>query len=107
MKKTLAIMLWVGVVVLYFTGIGCSNYSRQTSLILAKVEHAILPHTYFNEVVILTFHDISSTDKTRYAISPQMFESEIQDIVNNGYNVISLTTFAGLTLGFPPLLLPR
>lgn len=99
MKKTLAIMLWVGVVVLYFTGIGCSNYSRQTSLILAKVEHAILPHTYFNEVVILTFHDISSTDKTRYAISPQMFESEIQDLVNNGYNIISLAQAVNFSQG--------
>lgn len=48
------------------------------------------PHPYRNEVIILTFHDISSTDKSHYAITPQMFETEIKDIVDNGYHVIPL-----------------
>lgn len=47
-------------------------------------------HSYNNEVVILTFHDISSTDKSLYAITPPMFESDIKDILKNGYHIITL-----------------
>lgn len=56
-------------------------------------------YSHSNEVVILTFHDVSSTFKTTYTITPGMFEAKIQNLVSNGYTVISLNQMVNFVHG--------
>lgn len=97
------ITVWIAITLLSLLLTGCNRYSNSfqpNNKLLggANIRRTAQPYRYSNEVVILTFHDISS-GKSPYTISPALFNTEIYDLLSNGYTIIPLKQAVDFALG--------
>jgi len=66
--------------------------------------NAVLKGVYYKDkVLVLMYHEISDNPKIKSIISPELFKSQLEAIVNQGFNVISMDDYMAFMLDRKPV----